>query len=165
MSDSVLLNKHVAWQSLLQLLNKKYGCVFESIELNQGRHYFLRPNKVGVPSFYLKFTRDWFHSFNVQFPLFVEVLPEFGGFAQSINSEYLKMAKRRGADYVVVAMPDNGFYFVYTDLWINFCEKHNLIRKQNVENRYKSFNGNFRSVREETYCLPAKFFKNLEELK
>jgi hypothetical protein len=157
MSSQVVLNKTNSLFFLQKLLNKRFNCVFEAVPCNLERHFLLRSNVVSVPVFYFKFTTDWFHTFNLKFPEFINEFPEYAGLGQSVNKEFLEYAFRRGADYFVVGLPDNTFHMVSVALWLRYSKEHGLVRVQDKLNDSRS------KGCEVTYCLPAKMFERLEE--
>jgi hypothetical protein len=71
---------------------------------------------------YLVFKRDWFHSYQNQFPQ-----EEGEGFGQSISLSLLRKAAQEGAD-VVTVMPDGKIYHLAARDWLEYAELHSTIR-------------------------------------
>jgi hypothetical protein len=158
----MLNNQVMAFDFLKRILRRKYGSWFNYYTYNKGRHLLIQPLDRNVPVIYAIYKRDFFMSFNSNFPRFVAENPELRGVAESINKECLDIAIKRNVDYIYFVHPDEKIFAIHPMQIKKFCEKHNLIRGQQKLNIYQQpYTLEKEMVSEVTYCIPVKLLASL----
>lgn len=112
-------------------------------------------------------------TFSNQFGKFVFEYPEYKGVGETVNIEVLEKINTNKKDTVIVFIYQNTDkdkkarkYIVYPRIFLNFANKHGLIRTQEAVNCYKraDYSGKKSYINEETAHLPFKscFFYDFE---
>ena len=158
------LERHEAAFIYFEWILKNYGFKIENTKLESyGRHkiyYTRRENKKYI--FYLKYDKEFFHTFNYQFQEFTKNNPEYAGYGESINTEYLEKAINIGTNFIIFMNNKGQTYFIDPILLKHFCKKHDLKRTQNKTNKYTK--PDYTTIRheekEETYSFPINILTN-----
>lgn len=159
----VLLNHEAAFLFFQKELSLKG---FKTLKVSQeckGRHKVFYCEKGGqLVSFWVKFDKDWFHSFNYQFPAFITQFPQYAGFGESINVEYLEKAIRWNISFLVVINQYEDIYIITVKRLEEFVKEHKLYRFQDRTFNYKSkdFTSHKVAETEQTYSFPIKLLTN-----
>jgi len=95
--------------------------VKEIIPLNNERHYLLITHK-GM-KYYLLFKRSFFMKYG-------EIFKDRGqkGVGESINVEYLKLARDYKVDYILIYYQDGRIYHIDPNTWFDFARRFRTIR-------------------------------------
>lgn len=171
-----LLTANAALLYFLKYLKSAGENVKEVRSFNKDRHFLITCH-AGYETqklYYLVYHKDFFMTFNQQFPAFVAEFPQYAGVAESINKEWLELAvsyTKPLPDWAVE--PDVKLVFIYPEgrmywtdprLFKKFAEAQKLVRTQekvNLENR-EDYSGRQQPINETTYSLPVKMLKPLE---
>lgn len=156
MNQTLLHNQEQAIRSFVDSLriDDPSACVVGSF--NKERHKIV---KFCGEKLYVVFKRDFFKKFDDYYPSFVESNPQYRGYAESLNKDFVTIAVSE-ADKLVFIHPDIT-YWCYPALMKRFCEAYNLQRKQIKENVYSSFGE--KEIKQETvYNLPMKLLEMWE---
>lgn len=158
------ISSHESAFEYFQWVLRQYNFKIKDVAYqSKGRHkiYFCEKNNRSF-SFYLKYDKAWFHSFKYQFPEFIKEHPEYSGFGESLDTQYLIWAKERKIDIIVFVNTEGELYMIQTDKLLDFCQKHKLFRSQKREFSYKSqnFSGSTQAETEQTYSFPLNILIN-----
>lgn len=163
--SALLLNKDMAFRFVLGVLRERYGCWFNLLGVNKGRHVLLQPQGKDVPVFYCLFKREFMREFNLFARDFLSNpdYESYAGLGESINEEWLGYSIKV-ADYLLFVYPDRKIYMISPLAVKKFCDKHGLVRVQKRVNEYRLPDGgeSRELVRERTYFFPLKLLENLE---
>ena len=162
----VLSNQDSACDFVMSWTRKKYGCWFQKIDYQKGRHFHIKPSDSSKPSFYLVYKREWLKNFSWFFPEFLNQNPSLtGGLGESLNMEALLRCIRLNIDYVCFIHPDSEIYVIHPAVFLKFARKYDLVREQKRTNFYKMGDGssNIKSVNETTFCIPKELLTKMEK--
>lgn len=160
---SNLLSAGMGFDSFVSYIKRRFpGGFFSVVSLNQGRHRIYGGR--GLPSFYVVFKKDYLRTFNFQFPGFVRDHPEFKGLGESLNVEWLRIARAKKIDWLVFIYPSGDMYVTTPDAMFRFCNKFNLVRSQKRLNDFAQIGGKSLPVSELTYVVPLNFLSNIMDV-
>ncbi len=169
-------NKDSALRFVLDYLKSKLYTSVKLVKKNKFGHCYITTNK---GNFYLLFKKDFFHSFNHEFPEYVKQPNTFKGVGESINIEYMKFALNNNA--VLLFCHENNKNAIYTPsrekltkaletimpeadfngvpataLLKIYCDHYNLKRTQDRTNQYKvnDYTNGTIEVNERTFSFP-----------
>lgn len=150
------------------LLRAKHEVYFSRRDVGFLGHSVFSPpvTRYDIPMYYSIFKREFFMSFNKQFPQFVKENPEFSGVGESVNKEVLYSSISRNVDYLLFVYESGKVYKVSPKIVRNFCQKHNLVRTQDKVNSFKRTNGSggVTTVRESTYSFPIALMERMGDV-
>lgn len=180
----MIWNKDSALRFVLDYLKGKLYTNVTIINRNMFGHALIKTDK---GYFYFLFKKDFFHSFNYEFPEYIKQPNTFKGVGESINFEYLKLALNNNAVLLYCYQElKNAIYtpsqsklasalsFVYpnanlsntpsTALLKLYCDHYDLKRTQERTNQYKvsDYTNGTIEVNEMTYSLPFKLFERFK---
>lgn len=162
----VLKNFSSAFEYVQKALGKKYTTHFSIRRLHKGRHVLLEPERQSDPSFYCLYKREYFITFNKQFPEFVSLYPDLAGVGESINEDALTKAIMRRAAYLLFVYENGRMYVCEPHKFLRVAQRYKLFRNQQKLNRVaEPFTRKQRFMREGTYSLPLKLLTNVNEVK
>jgi len=169
-------NKDSALRFVLDYLKSKFYTNVTIVKRNKFGHAFITTER---GNFYWLFKKDFFHSFNYEFPNYIKQPNTFSGVGESINLEYLKFALNNNATLLFcyeslpraiytpskakllsslqTIMPTADFKNTpSTALLKIYCDHYGLKRTQDRENTYKvtDFTNGTIMVQEQTYSFP-----------
>jgi hypothetical protein len=148
--------KDTAYKVFIDIMLRQKKKVNVKADLNKSRHKVI---EVDGERIYLIYKREFFNTFSKQFPEFIGQFPYYSDEkGESINPYGIYMANKYSCDKIVFAHKE-GFFWIYTKQLENFCEKYNLIRKQERGNDYLQKGGDRQIEYEETYCFPASMLQ------
>jgi hypothetical protein len=124
--------------------------------MNKGRHILIR-NDTNDIIYYAVYKREYFNTFSKKFPDFIRKNPSMCMIGESINSNFLDIAIRKGV-YQILFIHPNKIYSCFPLFFKKFAEKNNLIRTQNKLNIY--FN---ESTYEKTYSIPLNLLERFDK--
>jgi len=158
------LTNHESAFEYFQWILKQYDFTVSHVNYqSKGRHkiYHCIKDEKEI-SIYVKYDKEWFHSFNHQFPEFIKQHPEYSGFGESINVEYLSFAVNNNIDFVVFVNKEGEIYQIQAKELHEFCKKYKLYRSQNRTFNYKltNFTGEREEQIEQTYSFPLNILTN-----
>lgn len=157
-------NSHAAMRHFLEQLHMIGFGRYNYAQNYKNGHALLKPFNKTKPSFYAIYKRDFFMSFEKEFPAFCESHPELKDVGESINAEALHRAITNNIDYLVFIHPDDDVYLAYPLMIQKFCVLNGLVRGQNrvnLEMDVKSMS--FKPTSEVTFSFPKKLLKTFEE--
>ena len=143
----------IAYERFASKVHRLFPSVGSPVPQHNMKHRLIRTEYF---DFYLIFKRDFYKTFQNEFYEFTNKYPEFKGVGESINKEVLDKLCLRDPERTILVFiyEDAKAYVVYPNLFKNFAEKNNLIRKQDALNTYKS-NGTVNIIQEITYSIPV----------
>jgi len=151
-----VLNCDNAFHWLGYMLRERYNSYFNIAKYNNGKHFLFYPPVTDdlTPRFYAIFKREFFMTFNYAFKDFVTINNQYNTVGESINADWLEVAIKT-ADFILFIYEDGKIYKVAPLLIKKFCEKHNLIREQDVKNKVNKCDGSGLSmmIKEKTYSF------------
>jgi len=150
-------NKDKALRFVLDYLKGKLYTNIKIANRNKFGHAFITTDQ---ENFYFLFKKDFFHSFNYEFPDYIKKPNTFSGVGESINLEYLKFALNNKATLLfcyqnlvrAIYTPSKtkllkSLEYIYptanfentpsTALLKVYCDYYGLKRTQDRENTYK----------------------------
>ena len=117
---------------------------------------YLRSSRIGVPSFYVVFKREFFLTFSEVFHEFVEENPSMQGVGESLNEDAVLLSVKLNATFLVFVHPDGSVWLTYPLIFLKYAQKHGLKRTQLRTFFYKKQDGTSDLVetRETTLSVP-----------
>jgi|SRR3972149_7023054 len=155
-------NKDIAFLNLKMQLRKEGYLITKEYPKNKGRDLLIVASKKGKTEiFWAKFKRDFFHSFNKEFPYFVSENPQFSGYGESININHLEEIIKFNCDLILFCYANGKVYSVFPLFFKKFGETHKLIRIQERTNLYlqPDYSGEKKPVQEMTLSIPLSLLK------
>jgi len=176
-------NKDSALRFVLDYLKGKLYTNVKLVKKNKFGHCYITTDN---GNFYYLFKKDFFHSFNHEFPEYIKQPNTFKGVGESINFEYMKFALNNNAtllfchednrsaiytpsrDKLLKAletiMPEADFKVVpATALLKIYCDHYDLKRTQDRVNQYKvnDYSENPIEIQEQTYSFSFSLMERL----
>jgi len=148
----MLQNQDKAFVFAIKRIVKDYDKKMFSIKnLHKGRYRLL---EVDNDKYMLVYKREFFNTFRNKYPEIYRLYPYFVGKGESINKEMLDRAILEKVKFIYFIHP-SVIYKINPELIKKFCEKFNLIRRQDKENVYHVNKKDMVFVQEITYSFPT----------
>lgn len=176
-------NKDIALRFTVDYLRSKFAKGVLIADRNKFGHAFI---KTQSGSFYWLFKKDFFHSFQYEFPNYSKQVGALKGLGESINNEYLKFclnnrcillfsyenqeraiytpSKQKLVGILGTLMPEADLDIPAVALLKIFCDYYNLKRTQDRQNTYKldNYSESEVVVNEQTYSFPVELLERFK---